>query len=139
MIVVDTNVIAYLFIEGDHTAIAEKVRETDRDWAAPLLWRSEMCNVLMLYLRRRIMDLADAQMHMSQAEKMLLDRGHEIDSSRVLELANDSGCSAYDCEFVALAEKLFVRLVTADKKLIATFPSVAISMTAFVDGEIMGW
>ena len=131
MIVVDTNVIAYLFIGGDHTTAAEKVRDTDSDWAAPLLWRSEMCNVLMLYLRRQIFDLADAQSYLSKAEKMLAGHEHEVDGLRVLELADGSNCTAYDCEFVSLAEILDVPLVTSDKKLLAAFPDIAISMESF--------
>jgi predicted nucleic acid-binding protein len=48
----------------------------------------------------------------------------------VLELVRDSDCSAYDCEFIALAIKLDVKLVTMDKKLLRTFPKRAIALSA---------
>jgi len=51
MIVVDTNVIAYLMIPGDYTAQARAALWKDPQWAAPLLWRSEFNNVLALYMR----------------------------------------------------------------------------------------
>lgn len=132
VIVVDTNVIAYLFIGGDYTASAEKVREADPTWLAPMLWRSEICNVLMLYLRRQILTLNDAKLYLSNAEKMLAGHEHEVNGSRVLELAHGSNCTAYDCEFVSIAEKFNLPLVTSDKKLLATFPDIAVSMNAFV-------
>lgn len=75
MIVVDSNVIAYLYLQGEHTAAAERLLLHEPDWAAPALWRSEFRNILA-----------------------------------------DSACSAYDCEFVALASLLGTKLVTMDKK-----------------------
>lgn len=54
-----------------------------------------------------------------------------VDSARVIELATESGCTAYDCEFAYLAEKLNIPLVTSDKKLLAAFPDIAQSMDAF--------
>ncbi|WP_221439551.1 type II toxin-antitoxin system VapC family toxin [Roseateles oligotrophus] len=54
----------------------------------------------------------------------------EVESSVVLELVRDSDCSAYDCEFIALAMKLDTKLVTTDKKLLRAFPKRAIALAA---------
>ena len=37
MIVVDSNVVAYLYLPGDHTARAEELLEKEPDWVTPLL------------------------------------------------------------------------------------------------------
>ncbi len=50
MIVVDTNVIAYLYLSNERSQQVERLLEKDSEWAAPLLWRSELRNVLALYL-----------------------------------------------------------------------------------------
>lgn len=131
MIVVDTNVIAYLVIEGKQTASALNVINIDPEWAAPQLWKSEMRNLLSLYLRNRQMTIDEAVSAMDRSEAVIAGREYDVESSRVLELASHSGCTAYDCEFAYLAEKLNVLLVTADKKLLAAFPDIAFSMEAF--------
>jgi predicted nucleic acid-binding protein len=131
VIVVDTNVIAYFLIQSEHTTLAENVMLSDLEWTAPRLWRSELRNVLHLYLRRGELDLEGAIDKMHEAESIIGDSEHDVLSSRVLELAHMSGCTAYDCEFVALAERLGVPLVTSDKKLVAAFPAIAISMKNF--------
>jgi len=43
-----------------------------------------------------------------------------------------SGCSAYDCEFVALAKGMETPLITTDKNLIKAFPAVATHLKNFV-------
>ena len=50
------------------------------------------------------------------------------DTYDVLELVRKSDCSAYDCELVALAVRLGIRLVTMDKKLLRAFPGDAVSL-----------
>ena len=59
-------------------------------------------------------------------------RGAEfkVESSAVLELVRNSDCSAYDCEFIALAMKLDTKLVTMDKKLQRAFPKRAVALVA---------
>ena len=47
---------------------------------------------------------------------------YEVETADVLRLSKESKCSAYDCEYVALAEFLDLMLVTADGKLAKAFP-----------------
>lgn len=54
-------------------------------------------------------------------------------SDLVLDLASASGCSAYDCEYVALARHLDVKLITTDKQILQSFPETAIGMDVFLN------
>ena len=115
MIVVDTNVISYIFLPSQElTTTAQQIFRKDSNWAAPLLWRSEFRNVLALYMRRQQMSLAEAKIIMQDAEAMMTGFEHTIASVTVISLVDSSSCSAYDCEFVALAQDLNVSLVTFD-------------------------
>jgi predicted nucleic acid-binding protein len=49
-----------------------------------------------------------------------------------LELAHQGSCSAYDAEFIALAQDLSVPLVTTDQKLRQSFPATALSPEKFL-------
>ncbi|HCK81298.1 MAG TPA: type II toxin-antitoxin system VapC family toxin [Candidatus Competibacter sp.] len=128
MIVVDSNVLAYLYLPGEHTAAAEALLESDADWAAPVLWRSEFRNILAGYLRRESLTFEQAHRIQTEAENLLAGAEYEVDSLSVLELVRDSECSAYDCEFVALAMKLGTKLITMDGKILRAFPSVAVAL-----------
>lgn len=130
MIVVDSNVLAYLYLPGEYTAMAEALMENDPDWAAPVLWRSEFRNILAGYLKRQNLTFEQAQALQSEAEDLLSGAEYEVDSRSVLELVRDSECSAYDCEFVALAKQLGTKLVTMDGKVLRSFPGIAVPLTA---------
>jgi predicted nucleic acid-binding protein len=134
MIVVDTNVIAYLYLHSAHSDLSEKALVKDPQWAAPLLWRSELRSVLTKYLRNRIISLGVAQQIMEEAENRMRDGEYEVSSLQVLSLASLSACSAYDCEFVALAQALNRPLVTVDRQIITQFPAIAISLEDFTAG-----
>ncbi len=122
MIVVDTNVLAYLLMPGKFTAGAEQLLRSDPEWAAPVLWRSELRNVLATYVRTNKLALMDAVALYSRASAIVGPDQYNVDTLDVLRLSQQSGCSAYDCEYVALAEYLDVPLVTADAKLVKAFP-----------------
>lgn len=122
MIVVDTNVIAYLYLPGEHSARAEALLTLDPDWHAPQLWRSELRNVLAGCLRRGALQLAQAIAIQAEAESLLAASSHAVDSEAVFALVEASDCSAYDCEFIALARDLGTQLVTMDGKLLRAFP-----------------
>ena len=130
MIVVDSNILAYLYLPGEHTAKAESLLQQHADWAAPLLWRSEFRNILTGYLRRKSLSYEQAVDIQGEAESLLAGAEYEIDSAAVLALARDTTCSAYDCEFVALAMKLDTTLVTMDRALLRAFPSCTTALPA---------
>lgn len=130
MIVVDSNVVAYLYLPGEYTAFAEALFERDSDWAAPILWRSEFRNILAGYLRRKTLNFAQVCSLQSEAEDLLAGSEFDVESKAVLQMVRDSDCSAYDCEFIALAEKLDTKLVTVDKKLLKAFPKRTVNLNA---------
>lgn len=125
MIVVDTNVIAYLFLTSDRADLSERLLKHDSDWVAPRSWRSELRNALALYLRKNLLSFQDSLEIMEAAERLMSDSEFEVPSAPVMELAGESGCSAYDCEFVALASYLRVPLATNDGALLRAFPKTA--------------
>ncbi len=131
MIVVDTNILAYLFLTSERSPQAEQALRRDSAWAAPLLWRSELRNVLALYLRRGHLSLSDAQEIMDEAGGLMRGREYEVASMNVLSLAAAGRCSAYDCEFVALAQELSVSLVTVDRQILSEYPAVAVPLAEF--------
>jgi predicted nucleic acid-binding protein len=131
MIVVDTNVIAYLYLTGERSGQAEQALRKDAEWAAPLLWRSEMRNVLAQYVRRKQLTSAEAQQIMMEATRLMQHREYAVTSESVLSLAASSNCSAYDCEFVALAMDLNVPLVTTDRQILSAFADIAIPLDDF--------
>ena len=131
MIVADTNLLVYLYIRGQRTEQAEAVLVRDPLWAAPLLWRSEFRNTLMGLVRRAALPLEDAIQVANDAERWMGGREYAVLSHRVLQLAAHSGCSAYDCEFVALAEDLEMALVTTDRALLKAFPAIAVAPEVF--------
>ena len=130
MIVVDSNVLAYLYLPGERTADAEALLKQEPEWAAPVLWRSEFRNILAGYVRRKTIGFEQACSLQIEAESLLAGSEFEVDSTAVLALARDSDCAAYDCEFIALAIRLDTRLVTADKQLLRAFPMRAMALGA---------
>ena len=132
MIVVDTSILAHLVLSGEATSDVVRVRGVDSDWCAPLLWRSELRNVLATQVRLRGLPLDSAVRAMALAEVAMGRAGYAVDTGRVLELAAQSGCSAYDCEFVTLAKELGVRLVTLDGQLFDFFAPLAVSPAEFM-------
>jgi len=131
LIVVDTNTVAYFCIPGTHSDKARSVYAKDDSWAAPVLWRSEFRNLLLRYLRNGSMRMDEALACLRLAERSISE-SLLPSSEKVLMLAADSGCTAYDCEFAVLAKALAVPLVTSDKKMLAAFPEVAVSPDAFI-------
>lgn len=135
MIVADVNLVAYLLLEGPETEMAQRVLRRDPIWAAPVLWRSEFRSVLASWMRQRDLGLERAYQAQGLAENLFTGREFTVSAEQVLRLVAASPCSAYDCEYVALAEELDVPLVTADRQLLRAFPERTVSPSAFVGGH----
>lgn len=132
MIVVDTNVIHYCWVRGQNTEVAQSVRRHDPDWHVPVLWRSELRNVLTSYLRRGLMSRVQIAGILAIADKALAGSEHSVSDDLVLDVVASSTLTAYDAEFVALASALSVPLVTSDKAILKAFPDRTLTMEAFV-------
>ena len=133
MIVVDNDVISYFWLDASRTEDARAARKRDRDWSAPQLWRSEFRNVLYQHMRHRGLSLQDALQIAEQAEADLAADAYPVDTADVLRLVDTTGHSAYDCEYVALAQQLGVTFVTGDTDLPTLFPETAVLLEDFVD------
>jgi len=132
VIVVDTNIIVSLFLPATTSHLAVQLRQKEPSWSVPRLWKSEFSNVLWMYVRNHHLPLTDAKIAFELASAMLAKNECESDFAEVLELATASGCTSYDCEFVALAKKNSTKLVTLDKKLCTSFPKTAQSLQGFL-------
>jgi predicted nucleic acid-binding protein len=133
MIVADANLIAYLVLPGERTEQAEAVLLKDPVWVVPVLWASELRSVVSHYVRNRDLTVAQGSAAMDRAAALVDGREAPVDSREVLGLAHRSGCSSYDCEYVALAVSLDVPLVTSDKGVLRAFPRVAVAPDDFLD------
>ena len=133
MIVVDTNIIAYLYLSGERSHQAEQLLALDPHWCAPVLWRSEFRSVLSQYLRKNRLTFEEVLLILEQAEDLLSDNEYEVPSAHIMQMVNSSRCSSYDCEFVALARYLGVPLITADRTLLREFPETTKSLDSAGD------
>lgn len=131
MIVVDTNVVSYLYLGTDYAEYSQRVFQHDPDWAAPYLWRSEFRNILTTQVRHKLIDMDTALSMTHSAEKMLLSREFMVDAATVMQVAAHGGLSAYDAEFVTLARQLCIPLITLDKKILRAFPADTTSLMEF--------
>jgi len=136
VIVADTNLLVQLVVGGPQLERARAVFGRDHEWSAPVLWRSEFTNVLARWLRTGEVAIAGAEELYHRAEELLSGREYFVPAARVLRLLTVSPCSAYDCEFVALAQVLGTRLVTSDQEVLRAFPDVAIEPERFVEGSV---
>lgn len=132
MIVVDSNVVAYCWLNGPLTALAQGARQRDPDWHVPVLWRSEVRSALAGFCRSGALDWGQAVRIMAAAQQGLAQHEHLPASAAVLGVGEFSGLSAYDAEFVALARQLRVPLVTEDRAVLKAFPDEAVSLKQFV-------
>jgi predicted nucleic acid-binding protein len=120
--------LVYFYLPGKHSSAAESLLQRDPDWATPSLWRSEFRNVLAGQMRRGDITYERACVLQAEAEALVAGAEFDVDSRQVLKLVRDSDCTAYDCEFIALAMQLETTLCTMDAKLLRAFPQHTVAL-----------
>lgn len=133
MIVADANLVAYSFIRGAQTPIADAVKRQDPVWLVPELWRHEFMNVLVTSVRQGVLTLGEAVAVWRDARAFLSTFERGVDAAQVLTLAVERRITAYDAQYAVLARQCGVRLVTADRELLAKLPGLAILPEDFVN------
>jgi len=123
---------AEMVVAEEATLLIKDVFQKDADWRAPVLWRSEFRSVLAFYLQHMDLKLEDAVELMDLALALMKGGEYEVRSSDVLRFASQSKCSAYDCEFMTLAEDLQSPLVTTDRQILKAFPALTLSPDQFL-------
>lgn len=135
MIVVDTNIIVASLIKQDKTDDVFNLIELDPEWCCPILWRSELRSALVMYIKHKDVSVRTAVKLFEHAEQYISDYETDVSSKKVFELSQKSSCSAYDCEYVALAQDLRVSLVTLDKKILRAFPKISFTPQQYINSS----
>ncbi len=127
MLVVDTNILAYLLIAGDRTKEAHSLYERDANWQSEAFLLIEFTNILTTYQRT-------GGLSSNQSESLLNEAGARLHNLitiphlTALQTAQRFIVSAYDARFLATAEKLGAKLVTEDAKLRTAAPNLTQSL-----------
>ena len=128
MVVVDTNILVGLLIDGPFTATALALREADADWHSEPFILVEFANVLATQVRAKRAELTDALLALHRAQHSLGLVLHAVDHGDALALASGYGVSAYDARYLALARALGQRLITEDAALRRKAPALTQSL-----------
>lgn len=127
MVVVDTNILAYLLIEGDCTADVQALFARDADWRSEGFVLIELSNILATYQRTGALTRDAAEGLLAAAERVMAGLVN-LPHARALKLAAEFGVSAYDARFLGAAQSLGAKLVTEDARLRAAAPALTQSL-----------
>jgi len=128
VLLVDTNIVAYLLIDGDHTEAAQELRRRDPDWRSEAFLLVEFTNLLASSIATKRMSNKLAEDILSEAITLLDGKLVRIPHPSVLPIAVRYRVTAYDARFLALAFRLGSRLVTQDAKLCSAAPALTQSL-----------
>lgn len=133
MIVVDTNIIAYLLIQGEQTPLVQRLMERDSQWVAPSFWRIEFLNVLTNYSRHLKMPPEDVRRIWNASFQLPHLREEGVEPRQALDIALAHKISGYDALFMALAQNLKTVCVTQDKGLRKAVPRLTSTLSEFLE------
>jgi predicted nucleic acid-binding protein len=128
VLLVDTNIIAPLFIRSARSGAVQELCELDPIWCTEPFALIELSNVLATYERARYLTAALARDCLERAEAFLQPHFFAVAHEAALDLARRYRTTACDARFLALAEHLGRPLVTEDARLRAAAPALTQSL-----------
>lgn len=128
MFLVDTNIIAPLFVRSALSDAVQKLHGRDRVWRTEPFALIELGNVLATYERAGYITRDTAYDCLGRAATFLQPHFFSVTHRAALEVALRHRTTAYDARFLAAAEQLGTRLVTEDARLRAAAPALTQSL-----------
>ena len=128
MLLVDTNIIAPLFVRSALSDAVQALHERDNVWQTEPLALIEFSNVLATYERARYVTAAMARECLGRAEAFLQPHLFSVTHEAALKVALRHRITAYDARSLALADQLGSRLITEDARLRAAAPALTQSL-----------
>jgi len=119
--VIDASVVATAFFHEPDAGAANALLQSDAELHAPDLIHAELANII--WKRHRRSEITD-----SEAADLLADFLHlplritpcSDLAQMALQFALQTGCTAYDCLYLALAVRCEGALITSDRRLVNT-------------------
>ena len=121
MVWADTNILAYLLIEGDRTEAAQELYARHPDWRSEGFILVEFCNVPATQMRAKALSREQGTRLLAEAQALIPDPTN-VPHAKALEAASHFGISAYDARFIAMAMQVKLKLITEDTKLRSAVP-----------------
>jgi predicted nucleic acid-binding protein len=128
MLLVDTNIIAPLYVRSARSPAVAELFAHDPVWRTEPLALIELSNVLITYERARYITAVTARDCLKRAAAFLQPHLFRVSHQAALDAALRYGTTAYDARFLALAQELRMRLVTEDARLRAAAPALTQSL-----------
>lgn len=135
MIIVDARTIASLLLPDERATLAQSAYSRDPAWASTPLWRTEFRHILIGYLEKKLVSIERAEQIIELAETRMQPRQYQVVSRHVIDIVMESGLSAGQAEYVALARELNLTLVSVDSTIIQAYPDTALHLSDFAEGR----
>ena len=129
MFVVDTNIIAALYVRGSYSEAVKQLHGRDQVWRTDPFALIEFSNILATYERARYLTKALAKARLADAQGFLRPHYFAVTHDAALRMAIRYRITAYDGRFLALADQLGSRLVTENARLRAAAPALTQSLS----------
>ena len=129
MIVTDANVIIYWATDSPQASQVEQLLQYDSDWRTVPLWRYEFTNAMVMMIRAKVISESAALKALDRAEDLMTPREHAVPQHDVLGASLRYGISAYDAQYIVLAELSDAKCITADAPLARKTPGTTVLLS----------